>query len=470
MTIPVDWTTAGPAAIVALAALLALMLDAAISRRTWLGSGLPAGIGLLAAGAELLRTGGVDDVSFAFSAVVVVGALLMVLAANVMNHETSMPPGELHALLLMSTSGGLVMVAARDVVTLVVAVELLALPSVALVGLRRGDRRAISAAWGFFITSVVSTAVTLMGVALLYGVAGSLDYADLASGLAASDVPDPVVAVAVTLTLVGLLFKLGAVPFHVWVPDTYRGASVVVAGFLASVSKAAALGAVLTLLVLALGGEREAWTPVLAVVAAVTMTVGNLGALREREAVGMLAWSSVAQAGFLLAPATALVGTGLAQPGITAAVQYLAVYALANVVAFSAVAVVLRLRGSTAYGELAGLARSDPWMGVPLAFAVLVLAGFPPAVIGLVTKYVVLVPVVQDGPLWLAVVMAVNVMLGLAYYLRLVAVLLARPDGEPYVSPSPPFSVRVAKTVVLVGTGALVATSLWPALLLTHLP
>src|SRR5690606_17785687 len=137
---------------------------------------------------------------------------------------------------------------------------------------------------------------------------------------------------------------------------------------------------------------------------------------------------------------------------------------------FAALAVVLRTRGSTDYDELAGLARTDPWLGVPLAFALLTLAGFPPAVIGLVTKYVVLRPVVEGDVTWLAVVMAVNVMLGLAYYLRLVVVLVGRPAGEPYRRTASPYPVHLAVGVVVAGTLALVVLSAWPDLLIAHLP
>jgi NADH-quinone oxidoreductase subunit N len=465
MTIPVDWAVAGPATIVVVGALIALMVDAFYPRRTWLGSGLPSTVAALAATAELVR-GDAGGAPFAFSLVVLLGTVLVVVASNVMNFENAMPPGEYHFLLMSAAAGGLLMVSARDVVTLVVAVELLSLPSIALVGLRQGDRDAIRAAWTFFLVSVVSTAVTLMGVSLLYGATGTLDYARLRGALVDPPVPDAVVSVAVVLTVVGLLFKLGAVPFHLWVPDAYGGASVMVAGFLSAVSKAASLGALLVLLAVALPAVQDDWQPVVAVVAALTMTVGNLGALRQDDAIGLLAWSSVAQAGFLLAPAVAVSGP----LGLAPAVQYLAVYVLANLVAFSALAVVLRLRGSTRLAHLRGMARNDPWMGVPLILAALTLAGFPPAVIGLVTKLVVIRPVVLEGHVWLAVVMAVNVMLGLAYYLRLVVTLCERPDGDPYVSPSPPISVRFAKSTVLVGTAVLVVTSAWPALLLSHLP
>jgi NADH-quinone oxidoreductase subunit N len=466
MNIPIDWTVVGPAVIIAAGALIALLVDAFYPRRTWLGSGLPSTIALGLAGLELLRTHGPSDYVFALSFIVLAGTLFVVVASNVMNFENAMPPGEYHFLLLSSAAGALMMVAARDLVTLIVAFELLSLPSIALVGLRQGDRVAIRSAWTFFLASVVSTAVTLMGVSLLYGITGTLDYAGMSHALKTTDLPDSVVAVAVVLTVVGLLFKLGAVPFHVWIPDTYAGSSVMVAGYLSAVSKAAALGAVLILLARALPPAYDTWQPLVAIIAALTMTIGNLGALRQRNAIGLLAWSSIAQAGFLLAPAAAL----FAADGLRAPVQYLAIYVLANLVAFAALAVIVRLRGSTTFEDLTGLARTDPWMGIPLGFALLTLAGFPPAVIGLVTKYVVLRPVIDGGHTWLAVVMALNVMLGLAYYLRLIVVLVDRPNGEPYVSPSPPLSVRLAKAMVIVGALGLVILSAWPDLLLNNLP
>jgi NADH-quinone oxidoreductase subunit N len=465
MTIPVDWTVAGPATIVAIGALVALVVDAFYSRRTWLGSGIPASVATVGATVELVR-GAASGAPFAFSLVVLLGTLFVVVASNVMNFENAMPPGEYHFLLLAAAAGALLMVSARDVVTLVVATELLSLPSIALVGLRQGDTAAIRSAWTFFLASVVSTAITLMGVSLLYGATGTLRYAELLEALVDPAVPDAVVSVAVVMTVIGLLFKLGAVPFHVWVPDAYGGTSVMVAGFLSAVSKAASLGALLVLLSAALPEAQDDWRPIVAIVAAVTMTIGNIGALRQDDAIGLLAWSSIAQAGFLLAPAVAV----LTPYGTSAAAQYVAVYALANLVAFAALAVVLRLRGSTRLADLRGMARNDPWMGIPLVLATLTLAGFPPAVIGLVTKFVVMRPVVLHDHLWLAVVMGVNVLLGLAYYLRVVVTLCGRADGEPYVSPSPPISVRIAKSTVLIGTAVLVALSAWPDLLLAHLP
>lgn len=464
--IPIDWVVIGPALIVAVGALLALMLDAFWPTRTWLGPAIVSTVSVLIAGGELLRADGPDEFTFALSLIILLGTLYVLVASNVMNYEQSIPPGEFHFLLLSSAAGGLAMVAARDLVTLVVALELLSLPSIALVGLRQGDKEAIRSAWTFFLASVVSTAITLMGISLLYGITGSLDYAGIDDGLQSTAMPESVIAVGVGLTLIGLLFKLGAVPFHMWIPDTYRGASVPVAGFLSTVSKAAALGALLVFLAVALPQAYDIWLPLMTVVAALTMTVGNIGALRQRDGVGMLAWSSVAQAGFLIAPAVGL----FTRDGLSAPVQYLAVYALANLVAFSVLAIVLRTRGSTSFDELAGLARTDPLLGGALAFALLTLAGFPPAIIGLLTKYVVLRPVIEGDHYVLAVIMAVNVALGLAYYLRLFVRLFEATVGEPYVSPSPPYAVRIATTGVALGTAGLIALSAWPDLLLNTLP
>ena len=459
-TIPIDWDIFGPAIVMCAGALLALVADLLTTKRAFALSWVAMLAGAVAALILDVRSAGLP---FGFDGIIIVGTILIVLASAVLHAENAMPPGEFQFLLGSAAAGGLVIVGAVDLVTLLVGLELLTLPSIALVGLRQADRRAIGAAWTFFLTSVVATAITLMGIALLYGITGSLRYGFMGSDIVGS--AKVAMTVAILLTVTGFLFKIGTVPFHAWVPDAYRSASPVVAGFLASVSKAATLGALLVLLYLGLPSQHASiWQPVIAIVAALSMTIGNLGALRQRDGVAVLAWSSIAQAGFLLAPA---VGPDPVM-SINAAAQYLAVYALANIVGFLALAVVLKMRGSTSYDDLTGLARTDPWVGVPLAFAVLTLAGFPPAVIGLVTKYVVFVPVLQDGPLWLAIVMAVNVMIGLAYYLRLVAVLFAPADPTPFRSLSGSAGVRTAALVVAVGAVALLAASVWPAGVLDH--
>ena len=220
------------------------------------------------------------------------------------------PQGEWGFLLLCSAAGALTLAASRDLVTLVVALELVSLPAFAMTGLRRGDPAAAEAALKFFLVSVTSTAVTLMGISLLYGATGSMFLDSIAGAVAAGTGPRQVLVVAAMLTLVGLAFKVAAVPFHMWVPDTYTGAPVAVAAYLSVVSKAAGFAGLMLVLGRGLPGLVDVWAPGLAVLAALTMTVGNVLALRQQHAVRLLAWSSVAQAGYILVPfgAAATVG------------------------------------------------------------------------------------------------------------------------------------------------------------------
>jgi NADH-quinone oxidoreductase subunit N len=247
----------------------------------------------------------------------------------------------------------------------------------------------------------------------------------------------PVAAGGAVLTLVGLGFKVAAVPFHAWVPDVYVGSPVPVAAYLSTVSKAAGLVGLLLVLDRAFGAYAVAWQPVLAVVAAATMTVGNVLALRQQHAVRLLAWSSVGQAGFMLAPLAVLAEVGDA--AVLAAMAYLLIYSVVNLGAFAVVAVMTRHRPGGRIVDYAGLVRRRPWAGAGLAFALLCLAGLPPGVVGLFAKLVVFWVVVDGGLGWLAVAMAANVAIGLAYYLRWIVVVLGpvrADDSDPAVPPS----------------------------------
>jgi len=217
----------------------------------------------------------------------------------------------------------------------------------------------------------------------------------------------------------------------------YVGSPVPVAAYLSVVSKAAGLVGLLLVLDRAFGALADAWQPVLAVVAALTMTVGNVLALRQRHAVRLLAWSSVAQAGFMLAPLAVLADVG--DDAVLATMAYLLIYSLVNLGAFAVVAVMARHRPAGRIEDYAGLIRREPWAGAGLAFALLCLAGLPPGVVGLFAKLVVFWVVVDGGLGWLAVVMAVNVAIGLAYYLRWIVVVVGpvrADDSDPAVAPT----------------------------------
>jgi len=382
----------------------------------------------------------------------VVAVLFALLTLGVLALSTAtlrgggVPPGEYCFLLACSLTGGVVLGAARDLISLVVAIETLTLPLYALVGLRRRVVASAEAAVTFFVVSVVATAVTLLGAALLYAATGTVHFGRLASALSArSSLPSlPLVTVAVVLLLVGLGFKVAAVPLHAWAPPTYDGAPLPIAAYLSTASK---LGGVVAIVLVTVGPLRP-WLdvagPALAVLAALTMTVGNLVALRQRRMVRLLAWSSVAQAGYILAPlgAFALVRTPSFLPvAVAATVAYAAFYVLLELGAFGAV---IALRGAGDGGEIAeyrGVARRSPWIASAFGLALVGLAGLPPGLAGLFAKVTVVRALLAGGSAWLAVVVALNAVVGLAYYVRVAAVLYAPPGSAvPDAFPGSPVS------------------------------
>ncbi len=394
---------------------------------------------------------------------------LAVLAFSVPALHGDIPPGEYCFLLACSMTGGVVLGAARDLITVIVAVETLTLPLYALVGLRRRAVASAEAAVTFFVVSVVSTAVTLLGAALLYATTGALHFTALAT---ARPVSMPLVTAGVSLLIVGLGFKVAAVPLHAWAPPTYDGAPLPIAAYLSTASK---LGGVVAIVLVTTQGLRQ-WLdiagPVLAVLAALTMTVGNLVALRQRRMVRLLAWSSVAQMGYVLAPLGAFaVSSGrsdAALPVVVAAtIAYTVFFVLLELAAFGAV---IALRGDNADGggeisEYRGAGRRAPWVAGAFTIAVAGLAGLPPGLAGLFAKVTVVRALLTGGSAWLAVVVALNAVIGLAYYVRVVATLyaFAPADARPSAVARPrlPWAVAVGLAVVtLAGLVAGVAPQL----------
>jgi NADH-quinone oxidoreductase subunit N len=433
----IDWLTVAAPLTLALAAVLVLLVDAfAGPPRTVRSAMVPATLTvvavLVASGFALaLRGGGgetfcvveplsgpapcsfvVDRTTLVFWAITLFGTAVVALLGTATVAEGRTPAGEWNFLLLCSATGALTIAAAGDLITLVVALEVVSLPAFALAGLRRGDARAAEAAVKFFLVSVVSTAVMLMGISLLYGATGSVFLDQVAVAVATADGPRQVLVAATLLTIVGLAFKVAAVPFHMWVPDTYVGAPVAIAAYLSVVSKAAGFVGLLLVLSRALPALADVWAPVVGVMAALTMTVGNVLALRQRHAVRLLAWSSVAQAGYVLVPFGA---AAVAPEALSAAAGYLAVYAVINLGAFAVAAVVGTRHPAQRIADYRGLVREEPGAGWALAFALVALAGLPPGMVGLLAKVVVL-DAVAGPATWLAVVMAVNVAIGLVYY------------------------------------------------------
>ncbi|HZN20428.1 MAG TPA: proton-conducting transporter membrane subunit [Micromonosporaceae bacterium] len=467
----VDHVALLPAYVAAGTALLALLLDLAAGRRGAVLGATALGAAATAVTAVVVGSGAdrdtfcvpgtsacsyrVDDTG-ALVAVLFAGLTLAVLALSVpATRVAAVPPGEYAFLLACSMTGGVVLGYSRDLISLIVAVETLTLPLFVLVGLRRRTAASAEGAVTFFVVSVVATAVTLLGAALLYAVTGAVHFNALRTALAEQaqlrDVP--LAAAAVVLVLVGLAFKVAAVPFHAWAPAAYDGAPLPVAAYLSTASKLGGVVAILYVAVAALRPWLDVAGPALAAFAVLTMTVGNLVALRQRRMVRLLAWSSVAQAGYIIAPLGAFaVASGRTDDAlalaVAATVAYVVFYVLLELGAFGAV-VALR-RGDADGGEIEdyrGAARRHPWVGAAFVLALVGLAGLPPGLAGLFAKVVVVRSLLGGGAGWLAVVVALNAVVGLAYYVRVAGVLFAGPASAPAPAPAAAHAPAAASAV-----------------------
>ncbi|MEU6403620.1 NADH-quinone oxidoreductase subunit N [Streptomyces sp. NPDC046985] len=453
----VDWLAVAPPALTAVTALAVLVADlfAPERRKPLLGwtavAGLAASALMLlplldgrrstfcAAGRPDACSYTADHFTLVIQFLVLGGALLAALLSvtALKDARGGLPEGEYWFLLLSSAAGAALLPASRDLATLIVALEVASLPAFALVGLRHGDRRSSDAALKFFLSSVTATAVSLMGVSFVYASTGTLYLTQIAGRLPHVDGQLHTLAqTGVVLTLVGFAFKLAAVPFHFWVPDTYVGAPLPVAAYLSVVGKAVGFTGLILVTVVAFPSYADVWGPALAVLAALTMTVGNVGALRQRgtraySAVRLLAWSSVGQAGYLLAPIAAAGYAEHPQRAVGSTVAYALMYAAVNLGAFAVAALVGRARPGNRVADYRGLYAAHPLAALLLAFFLLCLAGLPPGVIGLFAKVTVFSAAVDAGLGWLAAVMAVNVVIALFYYLQWTALLFRAPEGEP---------------------------------------
>ena len=334
--------------------------------------------------------------------------------------------GEFQALLLSSVLGMVLLAQAQNLISFFVSLELLSVPLYVLCGSAVRRAESLESGLKYLIVGSLGSATLLYGLAFIYGGSGSTDFTSIRDAVGSGLTDDPLILIGIALVATGLAFKISIAPFHQWTPDVYQGAPTPVTAFMAVATKAAAFCVFVRFFEVALGPAVDNWQPALAVLAAVSIVVGNIGALGQRSLKRLLGYSGIAQAGYMLVGLVAA-----SEVGINALVFYLATYALMNLAAFAVIVVRERESG---YGDdiraFEGLGSSRPELAWPLTISMLALAGLP-ATAGFMGKLYLIEAAVGADYTWLGVAIAIGTMISLAYYLRVVAAVWMRPAPEP---------------------------------------
>ncbi len=344
--------------------------------------------------------------------------------------------GEYFALLLFSAFGMAVFVSAQNLITLFLGIELLSIPLYILCASETRRESSLESGLKYLIVGSVGSATLVYGLALVYGATGSTDFAVIGQAMSLNKFSGGVLGNAMVLTglgltIVGFAFKASVAPFHQWTPDVYEGAPTPITAFMATATKAAAMGAFIRFFDFAALGAQDTWAPLLATIAAITMIVGNAGALGQTSMKRMLGYSGVAQAGYMLGGV--VVGTRL---GVQATMFYLMAYLFMNIASFAVIACEEHERPDGDYlSGLSGLGARKPWLAWPMTIGMLGLAGIP-GTVGFIGKFQLIDALVSGDYTWLAIVLVVGSMISLGYYLRVVATIWMRPPvAVPVVSP-----------------------------------
>jgi NADH-quinone oxidoreductase subunit N len=387
------------------------------------------------------------------AAILAAGALAVVLAFRFFDVE-GREPGEVYYLMLLAMIGMMASVSATDLVTTYVAFELFAIPSYVLAGIFKKERRSAEAGIKYFFVGTLSSAVTLLGLALVFGLTGSTGYA--AAGAVLAGAKGPVVLTAMALAFAGLFFKAAFVPFHMWAPDVYEGAPTPLVVFLSTAPKATVIAVLVRAMITLFGGQAAAWSLLLQVAALATMFWGNLAAMTQSSAKRMLGYSAIAQAGYL--------AIGLAAWGETARMAvlfYIVVYILMNAAAFGLILLVDKGgRFDESVDGLRGLARRAPLASAGILVVLLSLTGIPPTA-GFMGKYFLFTAAVEKGMVLLAAAGALNSVLSLVYYFRIGRAMFLEVGTEA----GPAGVSRLVTIVIVVSAAALLLLGLLPSLL-----
>lgn len=391
-----------------------------------------------------------DWLSFAFNILFMFAAAITALFAMEMKGVGQ--KGEFYVLMLISTLGMSLMASAADIIMLYLAIETTSIPMYILAGFMTRDDKSTESGFKYLLFGATASTIMLYGFSLLYGFTGQTNIYQIA--LSFYDLQFPKIAIigSLLLILVGFGFKISAFPFHFWAPDVYEGAPTPIAGFLSTASKAAGFVVVLRVLVaIFTPSAAPDWINMLAIVSVLTMTVGNVLALVQKNIKRLLAYSSIAHAGYILIGVVAI-----SQLGLTSVVFYLIAYLITNLAAFGIVVTFSQVVGSDEISAYSGLSRRKPWLALAMMVALLSLAGMPPLA-GFVAKIFVFAAAVKVGLIWLAFVGVLNSIVGLYYYLTVLKyVYLFRSDDEDKpLTISRPYTIALSVLIfgiILVGT------------------
>ncbi len=371
-------------------------------------------------------------------------------------------PGEYYAILIFTVVGAMLMASSGELLTAYISLELLSFGLYVLVSFDRYNPKSNEAGAKYILLGAVSSALLLYGISQVFGLLGTTRFDEIANALFAGGDPSPGVIVGLTLIIAGLGFKVAAVPFHMWAPDAYEGAPIPIAGYLAVASKAAAFALALRLFSQALIPVIGDWQNILAIMAALTMTIGNLVALAQTNMKRLLAYSSVGHVGYLLMGVVALAGVGpdgnivagapaMASNGV---MLHIVAYGVTNLAAFLCLAAFHNATGRDDIADLAGAARRSPFMAMTLAVSLFSLAGLP-IFAGFVSKFYLFSAAAAQGFLWLAGLAIFTSLISLYYYLQVVRQLyIEEPsDASPIRLPRPTVALLGALLVGMVALG-----------------
>ncbi|MCB1182438.1 NADH-quinone oxidoreductase subunit N [bacterium] len=397
--------------------------------------------------------------NFVFAAI---GVVTTIFATGIFDRDGRYRP-EFYPLLLFTILGMMVLAAANDLMAVFLGLETMSLATYIMVGGVRGDVRSSEAGFKYLILGGFSSAFLLMGMALIYGFAGGTGFADIARAMTAGQPDHLLVGLGTGLMLVGFGFKVALVPFHMWTPDVYDGAPSYVTGFMATGIKAAGFAILIRFAILMQPQLGFAWYPVLAALAVLTMSMGNLVALAQSNIKRMLAWSSVAHAGYLMLGILALLSPtqggsqammssqAIGESAGSAMLFYLIGYSLMNLAAFGIINILGRGQGdeATDISRFAGLSRTQPVAAATLAVALLSLAGIPPMV-GFMAKFYLFSAVVEAGLIPLAIIGVINSLISVYYYLRLLVVMYMKEPAEDSYAGREMVSVMMSSVLALI--------------------